>query len=76
MFGTNGLVAVPEHDLMTLLRHVHHGDLDCPVDLPGLARVGLQHAADDLQILRGLDAKGVHAVVVSVLAERRASPRR
>lgn len=76
MFGTGGLVQVGDRDLQTLLRHVHRGDLPCPVDLPGLARCGLQHVADDLEILRGLDERAVRAVVVAVLAERRAAATR
>jgi hypothetical protein len=72
MFGTNGLIAVRDSDLEKLLKYVHREELTCPVDLPGLARVGLQHAAEDLEILRGLDARSVKAVVISVLAERRA----
>lgn len=74
--GAKGLVAVPTPDLEKLLRFVHRGDLDCPLTVPGLARVGLQHVADRLEHLRGLPSDGVRAVVVAVLAERREEARR
>jgi hypothetical protein len=63
-------------DLEKLLRSVHRGDLACPFDVPGLTRVGLQYLADRLDHLRGLDARAVTAVLVAVIAERRAAERR
>lgn len=68
--GANGLTAVSTSDLKNLLRAVHRGDLPCPLTLPNLARNGLQHAADELGHLRGLDAPAVKAVVIAVIAER------
>lgn len=70
------LTDIPTPDLEKLLRCVHRGDLPCPFDTPGLARVGLQHVADLLGHLRGLDQRAVTAVVVAVVAERRAAERR
>lgn len=75
--GTHfGLVDVADADLEKALRALHKGDLDLPVDAIGLARVGLQHcSAPMLATLRDLDAAGVRAVLVAVLAERRIASR-
>lgn len=70
MIGTGGLTAVPTPQLQLLLKAVHKEDLSCPIDRVGLATVGLMHLGDDLEILQGLDVRGVRAVLVSVLAER------
>lgn len=71
MFGSNGLVAVPEATLVELLRVVHRGDLACPISRQGLAEVGQLGRADDLQHLLGLDKSAVVAVLVAVISERR-----
>lgn len=72
--GGKGLTAVRSEDLVNLLRWLHRGELQAPIDLPGLARVGLQHCGTELMgHLRGLDQRGVQAVVVAVLAERNAA---
>lgn len=73
MMGTHlGLVDVATGDLEKALRALHKGDLDLPVSPIGLARVGLHHCASPLmQGLRDLDQRGVHAVLVAVLAERK-----
>jgi hypothetical protein len=69
-----GLTQVATDDLKALLRHVHRGDLACPVTPEGLARVGLQDRTEGiLHGLRGLDEAGVRAVLVAVLAERESS---
>ena len=58
--------------LATALRSLHRGELECPLTIPGLTRVGLQYVAPDLlHALRGLDEDAVRAVLVAVLAERR-----
>lgn len=75
MIGTGGLTAVPTPQLQLLLKAVHKEELPCPIDRVGLATVGLMHLGDDLEILQGLDIRGVRAVLVSVLAERK-GPRR
>lgn len=74
--GGVGLSQVADRDLEALLRAVHRGDLACPLTLPELARNGLQHAADDLHAVRGLDADAVKACVVIAIAERRAARER
>lgn len=69
--GGKGLTAVRSEDLTSLLRWLHRGDLQAPIDLPALARVGLQHCGTELMgHLRGLDQRGIQAVIVAVLAER------
>ncbi|TVQ91437.1 MAG: hypothetical protein EA397_10325 [Deltaproteobacteria bacterium] len=65
-----GLQTVSSKDLRALLRAVHRGDLTCPVLPQGLAEVGLLRLLDDLEILRGLDERGVRAALVIALAER------
>lgn len=71
MFGTGGLVELSTDELQLLLRAVHRGELSCPVDRIGLATVGLLRIGDHIGILGGLDERGVKAVLISVLAERR-----
>lgn len=71
--GAQGLVEVPESELRALLGHVYRGTLPCPLDVAGLARVGLQHRAEViLHHLRRLDAIAVRSVLVAVIAERAA----
>ena len=72
--GTHlGLVDVTDADLEKALRALHKGDFDLPASPIGLARIGLQHcSAPLLATLRDLDAAGVRAVLVAVLAERKA----
>lgn len=60
--------------LEALLRAVYRGEARCPLTVQELTRVGLQYAAPDLlPHLRGLDEMATRAVVVAVLAERRAA---
>lgn len=75
MFGDRGLVGVSDADLVALLRAVHRGELTCPISRIGLAQTGLLRLGDDLEALHGLDERGVKAVLVAVLAERRARRR-
>ena len=71
MIGTGGLTKVATKDLKAVLRSVYREELSCPITQIGLATTGLLRLGDDLQVLRGLDARAVQAVIVSVLAERR-----
>ena len=67
-----GLVAVSTDDLKKLLRAVYRQDIEAPLTVEALARVGLQHCASDiLGHLRDLDERSIRAVVVAVIAERR-----
>ncbi len=70
MFGSGGLKKVSTSDLKSILRLVHREELSCPIDRIGLATTGLLRLGDDMEVLYGLDQRGVRAVIVSVLAER------
>lgn len=66
-----GLARVSTEHLKIALRALHRGDLDLPVSIAGFTRIGLQDPGEELlDQLRGLDAAGVRAVLVCVLAER------
>ncbi len=67
-----GLVDVPTPQLENLLRRVIRGDLSYPLTRPGLMALGYNEVAASFQALRELDARGVRAVLVAVLAERKA----
>ena len=70
----HALVSVPTDGLKLLLRQVHRGELPCPLDVPGIACQGLQsHSEALMSVLRGLGRDGVWAVLVAVLAERKAA---
>lgn len=73
MRGGTGLTEVTTGDLKKALKVVHQGHLAAPLSLPELTRCGLQHCADALMAaLRDVDTAGLRAVLVCVLAERRA----
>ena len=66
-----GLREVPTQRLRTLLRAVYRKETEVPLTPAGIAALGLQDwTAGVLGTLRGLDDKAIHAVLVSVLAER------
>lgn len=66
------LTDIPTEDLKKLLRHVHRGELPCPITADTLACVGLQFRGEPiLAALRGLDEPAVRAVLICVLAERK-----
>jgi hypothetical protein len=70
--GGLGLTEVNSKDLEKALRALYRGDLELPLNIHGLTRVGLQHCSQPLlSQLRGLDKMGVQAVLVAVLAERK-----
>lgn len=72
LFG-RALSDVPTDDLKVLLRALVRGELTCPLTAWEVARFGLQQRQEALfDALRGLDAAGVRAVLVAVLAERAA----
>ncbi|MEQ1567796.1 MAG: hypothetical protein ABMA64_19295 [Myxococcota bacterium] len=70
MIGSPGLTRVRTDHLVELVRAVHRGTLRCPFQRVDLATAGFLAIADNLEHLRGLDARGVLAVVTAVLAER------
>ena len=69
-----GLSQISTNDLKELLRAVHRGELSCPISRKGLASTNFLRLGDDLGHLRGLDSRGVTAVLVAVLAERPRQP--
>jgi hypothetical protein len=72
VFGSKGLVTVRDEDLVKLLRAIHRGELECPITRTGLASAGLLRLGDELEHLRGHEAPAVTAILLAVLAERRA----
>ncbi len=67
-----GLTEVRTKDLKHAFRMLVREELETPVTVATLARVGLQHCSGSLLSgLRGLESGGVRAVLVAVLAERR-----
>lgn len=73
MAGPEGLTHITTPDLVRLFRYVHRGQVSCPLDTVHLALAGFQNVADRLQdSLRGLDQRGVTAVLTAVIAERSA----
>jgi len=72
--ASRGLTTVSGDELKSLLRHLHRGELACPVTPGELARFGFQDRSEPLlHTLRGLDEAAVRAVIVAVLAERDSS---
>ena len=65
------LSAVRTEDLVSLLRAVHRREVVCPVTPKTLAEGGLLRLQDAVGFLGGLDRRGVTAVLVAVIAERR-----
>lgn len=71
-FGGAGLTGVSLEQLERVLKRVHDGSLLCPITHPTLLRAGMPDLVDQLGHLGGLDARAVQAVLVAVIAERRA----
>ena len=71
-----GLAAVPTVSLVHLLRALNKGELLGPVTHPNLLRAGFPGLVDKVDHLQGLDARAVHAVLVAVIAERKAAEKR
>lgn len=71
-----GLTHVPTEKLERMLKRVHDGALECPITHPTLLRAGMPDLVDEVGHLVGLDARAVQAVLVAVIAERRAEAER
>ena len=68
----NGLTGLSTKELKKLLSHVYKNELECPVDVERVARVGFQYKQENITAaLRGLDSNAVRCLLVCVLAERR-----
>lgn len=71
-FG-KALTELALRDLENLLRALHRGQLVCPVAPASLHQAGLSYLVDRVEFLKGLDERAVRAVLVAVIAERRAN---
>ncbi len=67
-----GLSRVSTDDLVRLLRIVHRGAVSFPVSRAGLVLVAFGHLEGELGLLVGLDQAGARALLVGIIAERRA----
>lgn len=66
-----GLCEVPTDGLKTMLRQLHQDALPCPLTVSAVVAMGLQdHLTAIMHLMRDLEAPGVRAVLVAVLAER------
>lgn len=70
-----GLTRVATKELEALLRSLHRGRFETPLTRQTLLLMGLHGLAEHGGSLVGLDARGVQAVLVAVLAERRHAER-
>lgn len=75
-FGGGGLTEVPTKDLEVLLGHLHRGTISVPITHPALVVAGLAYLIDKVGFLQTLDAAAARAVLVAVIAERRAAAAR
>lgn len=73
--GGVGLTQVPLDELKKLLAYLHRGEVTFPLTISEATRIGMQARMPDLELLRGLDATAVRAVLVAVIAERMARQR-
>jgi len=69
------LTEVSTRDLELLLSGLHKQQLVPPVTQRTLLAAGLPHLVDKVGFLSGLDEPAVRAVLVAVIAERRARER-
>ena len=72
MFDARGMSRVPTPDLEQLLRIVHRGEVPFPLTRGGLIACAVGHLEHELDLLVGRDQAGARALLVAVIAERRA----
>ena len=66
-----GLTTLTTDQLKKLLKYLHDGSLETPLDAHRIACVGFQFRhAELMSALRGLDEAAIRAVLVCVIAER------
>ncbi|RLB56283.1 MAG: hypothetical protein DRJ42_03700 [Deltaproteobacteria bacterium] len=70
-FGSPGLTLLTDDEIKALLAALHHGHLVFPIRLSDLIGGGFPHIAEKAEIVSGLDERGLRALLVSVMAERR-----
>ena len=67
-----GLTGLKTRELKKLLSHVYKEELECPIHVERVARVGFQYKQEELTAaLRGLDREAIRCLLVCVLAERK-----
>ncbi|MBX3250967.1 MAG: hypothetical protein KF901_27570 [Myxococcales bacterium] len=71
MTAGEGLTRVSDAELEGLLRALYKARFELPLTRQTLLTMGLHGLADHGSVLIGLDARGLKAVLVAVLAERR-----
>lgn len=71
MNGGMGLTRVPESELTQLLLWLHQGKLVIPFQRVHALSAGFPYLSEHGDVLFGLDAAGLRAVLVAVIAERR-----
>lgn len=72
MKGGQGLTKVPTAELETLLRWLHRGEVKPPITRSFCLSSALPYLSEAGDLLFGLDESAARAVLVAVLAERRA----
>lgn len=75
MLGGIGLTKLNDSELADLLRALHEGRLLFPIRKSDLIAMGWANIADKADVLAGLDERGLRAVLVCVMAERRSKTR-
>lgn len=67
-----GLTGLSTKELKKLLSHIYQNELECPINVERIARVGFQYKQEELTAaLRGLDKEAIRCVLVCILAERK-----
>ena len=67
----DGLTSLTTAQLKKLLKYLHDGSLETPLNAHRIACVGFQFRhAELMSALRGLDESAIRAVLVCVIAER------
>lgn len=74
MFDARGFTRVPPADLEQLLRIVHRGTVPFPITRAALVACAFGHLESELDLLVGRDQAAARALLVAVIAERRARP--
>jgi hypothetical protein len=74
--GPEGLSSLPTREVELLLARLHGGTLRLPLTHPNLLISGLPHLVDKVTFLSTLEAPALRAVLVAVIAERRAQSSR
>ncbi|MCA9542923.1 MAG: hypothetical protein KC613_00990 [Myxococcales bacterium] len=72
MSRTAGLTAIPDPELARLFRLSVRGELPDPIERKALLLRGFNQLADHAEVLHGLSAPAVQAVLKAVIAERKA----